>query len=275
MKKITKIILILCSLLCFACQKNDVVENQELISESDINTIQKNTDDSLPLWIPGNYSKLVVVFGHGYETEELQAPVIAELEKNFGLAENKGLIILRTFPENYFNGKKVSSDWLRKSLEKDDVFAIIIIGSPEKTHYTLADLQDNGFSGKVYSIFPQDDILGTESGSEFVLSYKSLGAKLDESPVYVIDTTKDISKLAKSYEEEGMFSGDISKVLIPIIKRLKSVNKKAIPETPKSFVSYLNEGYKEFFADFEISSYVDAQTGIKSLNHYVFGVYDE
>jgi hypothetical protein len=275
MKKITKIILILCSLLCFACQKNDVVENQELISESDINTIQKNTDDSLPLWIPGNYSKLVVVFGHGYETEELQAPVIAELEKNFGLAENKGLIILRTFPENYFNGKKVSSDWLRKSLEKDDVFAIIIIGSPEKTHYTLADLQDNGFSGKVYSIFPQDDILGTESGSEFVLSYKSLGAKLDESPVYVIDTTKDISKLAKSYEEEGMFSGDISKVLIPIIKRLKSVNKKAIPGTPKSFVSYLNEGYKEFFADFEISSYVDAQTGIKSLNHYVFGVYDE
>ena len=237
MKKITKIILILCSLLCFACQKNDVVENQELISESDINTIQKNTDDSLPLWIPGNYSKLVVVFGHGYETEELQVPVIAELEKNFGLAEDKGLIILRTFPENYFNGKKVSSDWLRKSLAEDDVFAIIIVGSPEKTHYTLADLQDNGFSGKVYSIFPQDDVLGTESGSEFVLSYKSLGVKLDESPVYVIDTTKDISKLSKSYEEEGMFSGDISKVLIPIIKRLKSVNKKAIPETPKSFTS--------------------------------------
>ena len=107
MKKITKIILILCSLLCFACQKNDVVENQESISESDINSIQKNTDDSLPLWIPGNYSKLVVVFGHGYETEELQKPVVAELEKNFGLAENKGLIILRTFPENYFNGKNI------------------------------------------------------------------------------------------------------------------------------------------------------------------------
>ena len=136
--------------------------------------------------------------------------------------------------------------------------------------------QNSGFSGKVYSIFPQDNILGTESGSEFVLNYKSLGVKLDESPVYVIDTNKEIStNISKNYEEEGMFTGDITKVLIPIIKRIKSVNKKAIPETPGSFVSYLQEAFKAYFPDFTLTPYVDAQTGIKSLNHYVLGVYDE
>ena len=126
------------------------------------------------------------------------------------------------------------------------------------------------------SHFPQDNILGTESGSEFVLNYKSLGVKLDESPVYVIDTNKEIStNISKNYEEEGMFTGDITKVLIPIIKRIKSVNKKAIPETPGSFVSYLQEAFKAYFPDFTLTPYVDAQTGIKSLNHYVLGVYDE
>ena len=262
-------------LLCFSC-KEEKLDKQTEITVTEIKPTVTIDDSRLPLWIPGEYSKVVIVFGHGYETQELQEPILKELEKNFGLAENQGLILTRTFPATYFNNKKVSADWLRKSLVGEDVFAIITIGAPEKTHFTLADLQDSGFSGKVYSIFPQDNILGTESGSEFVLNYKSLGVKLDESPVYVIDTNKEIStNVSKNYEEEGMFSGDITKVLIPIIKRIKSVNKKAIPETPGSFVSYLQEAYKEFFSDFTLSPYVDAQTGIKSLNHYVLGVYDE
>lgn len=262
-------------LLCFSC-KEEKSDTQTEITEIDIKPNISTEDSQLPLWIPGEYSKVVIVFGHGYETPELQQPVLKELEKNFGLAENKGLLLTRTFPETYFNNKKVSADWLRKSLVGEDVFAIITIGAPEKTHFTLADLQDSGFSGKVYSIFPQDNILGTESGSEFVLNYKSLGVKLDESPVYVIDTNKEIStNISKNYEEEGMFTGDITKVLIPIIKRIKSVNKKAIPETPGSFVSYLQEAFKAYFPDFTLTPYVDAQTGIKSLNHYVLGVYDE
>ena len=81
--------------------------------------------------------------------------------------------------------------------------------------------------------------------------------------------------MAKSYEEEGMFSGDVTKVLIPIIKRLKSVNNKAIPETPSSFVNYLKNNYDEYFPDFTLTPFLDAQTGIKSLNHYVLGIYDE
>ena len=262
--------------LTFSCEKKEIVKNENIEIENQIEPNNSDVISDLPLWIPGDYSKVVVVFGHGYETEESQKEVVSVLENYFGLAENKGLIITRTFPKVYFENKKVSADWLRKSIAKDDVFAIITIGAPEKTHFTLADLQDNGFSGKVYSVFPQDNILGTESGSEFVLSYKSLGVKLDESPVYVIDEAKEISTtMAKSYEEEGMFSGDVTKVLIPIIKRLKSVNNKAIPETPSSFVNYLKNNYGEYFPDFTLTPFLDAQTGIKSLNHYVLGIYDE
>ena len=277
MNKFSKLFFLTCLLLlCVSCQKKEKIDTADVNAEIDIKPNYQNSETQLPLWIPGNYSKVVIVFGHGYETAELQKDVIQKLEKQFGLAENQGLLLTRTFPETYFKNKKVSADWLRKSLVGEDVFAIITVGAPEKTHFTLADLQDNGFTGKVYSVFPQDNILGTESGSEFVLNYKSLGAKLDDSPVYVIDTNKQIStNITKNYEEEGMFTGDISKVLIPIIKRLKSVNKKTIPETPSSFVSFLQESFKEYFSDFTLTPYVDAQTGIKSQNHYVLGVYDE
>jgi hypothetical protein len=39
--------------------------------------------------------------------------------------------------------------------------------------------------------------------------------------------------------------------------------------------NYLREEYKTDFIDSTLTPYVDAQTGIKSLNHYVLGVYDE
>ena len=78
-----------------------------------------------------------------------------------------------------------------------------------------------------------------------------------------------------NYEEEGMFQGDITEILIPIITRIKAVNNQAIPETPVSFAAYLEEAYEENFPDSTLTPYVDAQTGIKSLNHYVLGVYDE
>ena len=275
MNKLQKsIFLIFFIFVCFACENKEVVENQNI--EPEIQFVKTDGLTDIPLWIPGNYPRIAVVFGHGYETEETQVSVLAVLEENFGLAENQGLIIPLTFPKVYFENKRVRNAWLREALVGQDVCAIITLAAPAKTHFALADLQDNGFTGKVYSVFPQDDELGTESGSEFVLKYKSLGIKLDESPVYVIDSDKDIaSVVSKNYEEEASFKQDITKVLIPIIKRIKSYNKSTVPETPANFATYLKKCYEEIFPDSTLTPNVDPQTGIKSLNHYVLGVYDE
>ena len=277
MNRIQKILyIIIIAFLCFSCHQKEVTEEQNIDIEPLTKPAQDNVRTQIPLWIPGDYAKIALVFGHGYETPESQEVVLSILAENFGLAQDEGLILPLTFPEVYFQNKRVRNAWLRETLEGEDVFAIITLAAPEKTHFALADLQDKGFSGKVYSIFPQDNELGTESGSEFVLNYKFLGARLDESPVYVIDETKDVASLInKNYEEEGTFKGDISKVLIPIIKRIKSVNKNVIPETPASFANYIKEEYQTVFPDSTLTPYVDAQTGIKSLNHYVLGVYDE
>lgn len=277
MNKLKKLFLLtLCFLSFVSCEKK--VSEEVVVQEPEVNVepyISSNIKD-IPLWIPGNYPKIAIAFGHGYEDETVRNQVVAVLESQFGLAENGGLIIPLAFPEVYFNNKKVSADWLRKAIQNQDVFAIITVSAPEKTHYSLADLQDNGVSAKVYSVFSQDNELGTESGSEFVLNYKSLGARLDSSDVYVLDENKDIStSVTRNYEEEGMFQGDITEILIPIISRIKAVNNQAIPETPVSFAAYLEEAYEENFPDSTLTPYVDAQTGIKSLNHYVLGVYDE
>lgn len=277
MKKLRFLFLTLfCFISLFACnqKEQDIVAAQEI--EIDIEPTSKNIQSTIPLWIPGDYPKVVIVFGHGYETEEQQKQVLSVLEENFGLAKNDGLIVPLTFPETYFSNKRVRNAWLREALVGQDICAIITLAAPERTHYSLADLQDYGFPAKVYSVFPQDDELGTESGSEFVLNYKSLGARIDESPVYVIDQSKTNSNSSvKNFEEESVFKGDITKVLIPIIKRVKTVNTRAIPETPASFASYLQKSYSEIFLDSTLNPFVDAQTGIKSLNHYVLGVYDE
>lgn len=269
-------LLVLCFLSFVSCEKKISEEAVEQELEVNLDPYISSNIKDIPLWIPGNYSKVAIVFGHGYEDETVRNQVIAVLETQFGLADNGGLIIPLVFPETYFNNKKVSADWLRKALLNQDIFAIITVAAPEKTHYSLADLQDNGFSAKVYSVFPQDNELGTESGSEFVLNYKSLGVRLDTSEVYVLDENKNVSSnLSKNYEEEGMFQGDITTILIPIIHRIKVVNNQAIPETPISFAAYLEKAYEEKFPDSTLTPYVDAQTGIKSLNRYVLGVYDE
>lgn len=277
MKKIKNIIFLFISVMfLFSCDKKETMyfETQEL--EIEIDPTTKNFETSIPLWIPGDYPKIVIVFGHGYEEEDVQKEVLSVLETQFGLADENGLILPLTFPEEYFTNKRVSSDWLIKAIKDENVFAIITVAAPDRTHYSLADLQDNNYPAKVYSVFPQDNILGTESGSEFVLNYKSLGTRIDTSPVYVLDSSKTEPKVStRNFEEDGVFRGDIAQILIPIIRRINSLNNRAMPETTAGFASFLQDAYSKIFLDSTLTPYVDAQTGIKSQNHYVLGVYDE
>ena len=71
MNKLQKsIFLIFFIFLCFACENKEVVENQNI--EPEIQFVKTDGLTDIPLWIPGNYPRIAVVFGHGYETEETQ-----------------------------------------------------------------------------------------------------------------------------------------------------------------------------------------------------------
>jgi hypothetical protein len=85
MNRIQKIFFIMIfAFLCFSCQHKEVVEEQNIDIEPQTKPAQDNVRTKIPLWIPGDYAKVALVFGHGYETPDAQQPVLAVLEENFG-----------------------------------------------------------------------------------------------------------------------------------------------------------------------------------------------
>lgn len=254
----------LCYTGCNVSKKNASTDNEdEFLMESSLINVEGLT--SLPKWIPGNYPRVAIVFGYGYEDDITRNEIILNLATEFGLAENGGLLIPLLFPTEYLTGKRIRTSFLRDVLKDYNLDALILISSPERTHFSLADLQDSGIAYPIYSIFPQDDVLGTESGSSFVLDYKKqFHATDDES-------------LTESYaqmEQDSNFSGDITKIIVPLIKRIQITSKNnTAPELSNSLADNLEFEYKEILGDCEVTPFVDPESGLRSLNHFVLGVY--
>lgn len=253
------------TLFLSACKKKDAVV---IVDEPDPDIIVERPVSQIPKWLPGDYPHVAVVFGVGYETEELQAPVISYLSEEFGLAEDKGLIETFVFPDEYFNGKRIRVSFLKDTLKNCNLCGLVLLGSPDRTHYALSDLVESGISYSVWSIFPvtytSDEILGTECGSFFVLDYKVMGDSASGSDTALMDA---MDKGVKRY------SGDIGDVLTPVIRYIKkSGDGSDGPFSPGDAADYLLKAYKEEFEECSLDKFVEPESGLTALNHYVLGL---
>lgn len=208
----------------------------------------------LPKWIPGDYPRVAVFFGYGYQTEEEQAPVLAELAKEFGLIQEQGLIVPFSFPDVYYTNKKVSSSFIIDYLKEYDLMALILVGSPDRIHYSLADLQDEEVTYPIFSIFPQDDVTGTEAGSFLVLDWHESASEEGDEEL-----------------ENAGFTGDLRNILIPLIHTIKGNIRKGIQENAAAFADELAHQMTDTMPGITIRHYVDPETGIKAFNHFVLG----
>lgn len=208
----------------------------------------------LPKWIPGNYQRIAVFFGYGYQTAEEQAPVLAELSEEFGLFEDRGLIVPFEFPEVYYTNKKVSSSFILDYLDGYDLMALILVGSPEKIHYSLADLQDAEADFPIFSVFPQDDVVGTEAGSFLVLDWEASASEEGDENL-----------------ENAGFTGDLGDILIPLIHTIKGTARKGLQEDAADFSEDLTTELKDHLPNLTMRHYVDPANGIKAYNHFVLG----
>lgn len=243
----------LLALILTGCSKNssDVLSD----SEADIQ-IPVSAEEilELPKWIPGDYKRVAVFFGYGYQTEEEQAPVLEELAEEFGLIKDRGLIIPFSFPDVYYTNKKVSSSFILDYLDGYDLMALILVGSPEKIHYSLADLEDIEVTYPIFSIFPQDDVTGTEAGSFLVLDWQDSASQEGDEGL-----------------ENAGFTGDLGNILIPLIHTVKNDERKGLQENAVSFSEALASAISGYFPTLSIQHYVDPETGIKAYNHFVLG----
>ncbi|OJF77131.1 MAG: hypothetical protein BKP49_03075 [Treponema sp. CETP13] len=259
MKRIIKDSYLYVVLICFgiglfvSCSHKTKAEISPLILEPQmVQTTEKNQNSIIKK--PGrNFQSVhvggtvVLLLGYGYNSEDVILDVKDEIKKNFGLSEEDGSLYCLQFPGDFMVGSNGSISLLSKKLENRDIAALLILGAPPGTHKQLAELQDEDCSYPVFSLFSQDDILGTEAGSTIVFDIPSSRNNMF------------------SEEETVVFEGDICDVILPLIAGVL-----------QGWKSFRNNDYRLYVSDqilsnsgYTVVQYIDPETGIKSENHYI------
>ena len=142
---------------------------------------------------------------------------------------------------------------INKKANFSNIAGIITIGAPENTHYALAKLQDSDYKNPIFSVFPQDDILGTESGSTLVIDYMPI-------------TDKDNNTEHRGLEEVNTsYPDNIFPVIAPLINA--SLDWQSIKKDDL-LIPALRKTYNAS-TECSFSVYLDPQTKIRAKNHYV------
>ena len=196
---------------------------------------------------------IVVVLGYGYNDDTNIAKIKQSLNSNFGLEteEKSGLISIFVYPTDFMVAGKKRISSLADRIEDKNLVGMVILGSPEDMHIALSKIQDKTEDGKipypVFTLFSQDDVLGSESTSDFVLDYAHKtntieGEVTDFIPDF--DATKIlINAISEMIELREPLKADSN--LLPFVQKLLDKKRNVI-------------------------HYVDGETGLQSINHFIF-----
>jgi len=188
--------------------------------------------------------EICVLFGYGFNSPNFYSAIIQNLDSLYGLESNGGIIMPVIFPDEI---KKISL--LREMLDERNIRGVVILGAPEGTNYVFARLQDE-YDGKlpypVFSLFPQDDILGQESTCDFVLEYerKAEEESMEEQILQQIDS-------------------DANEIIMRAIAFALNCEEPLSPDTS------LHEFVQEIVGKRKVIRYTDSETLIPSSNHFV------
>jgi hypothetical protein len=193
---------------------------------------------------------ICILFGYGYNDPNFVRGMTDELYKKYGAAENGGLILPLVFPDSFKHGTKSIAAELPLFMADKNVRGVILLGAPENTNYGIAHLQDNYDdipSFPVFSFFSQDDVSGMEATADFVLD-KAQEADIDGA-------VKD--------ESEQLFVKDAPDMIRKSVKYIMALDA-PLPKD-KDLLTHL----KNIAGKVSISRYVDPDTGLLSVNHFV------
>ena len=244
MKKIIVYSLMAIALLCItSCSKKKEKRTVSADSEFQQGTNASSDGEEIINWT-NEQGCICVLFGEGFNSGDVYEKMLNRLSAVYGLDENGGLLHPILFPDDLKN--KIGN--LYSYLKDVDMRGLILLGSPAGTHDQLAKFQDEegGRTFPIFSFFPLDEILGQEYTCDFVLEYeRSVQAQVDSTEVeQKIDTdAQDIVFNAVKYM--GLLSG------------------------PLPMNDSLREHIQNIVGERKIKRYVDHDTGIQSMNHYV------
>ncbi len=246
-----------CFLLIFlieitACSKSSGITTTKDSFELKISSTPRLVLEKSQKWRPA-LKKICVVFGYGYNDKKIVSEIKNKLADEFGLDKDGGRIIPCVFPADFKYAGSSRISLLAGMLENKNMEGILILGAPEYTHNALLKISSY-YGGKipypVFSLFPQDDVLGIEATSDFVLEHPQTNTTLDE----------------ESAEEEQPVTIDkhVYTMIESCIKYMQYVSE-PLPED-----EHLHSLVQKIIGiGNSITRYRDPDTGLQSINHFV------
>jgi hypothetical protein len=194
---------------------------------------------------------ICIVFGYGYNDENFVQSTITELGIKYGLESNGGLILPLRYPEDFKHGGSGRISILPELLEDKHIGGIILLGAPENTHNTLSRMKTNyngSFPYPIFSYFPQDDVLGMEYVSDFVLENAQ--------------ASKNTESLQD--EQEQVLTNDVTALLDSSIRCI------TLLDSPLQADDNLHAQVQAIVGKMgKVNRYTDPETGLQSINHFV------
>ena len=197
---------------------------------------------------------MAIVFGEGYNDENFIAGTVELLSQKYGLEKDAGLVWPIIFPDDFLVAGKLRISSFPNILSDKKLCGLIIIGAPEKLNISLNKVRElmdepGANSYPVYSLFSQDDVLGTEAGSELVFDF-------------LMNNLNDEDSLNE--EISNPYMDDVPYLLIDAISSLLSYRIQKDSGLKNSEIAQ-----NTFGSQWNIQPYYDAESGIKSYNHFV------
>lgn len=222
---------------------------------------KEEVEQNLPLWNPVE-NHIAILFGYGYNDKTFVDSICNNLAVKYGLESEDGLILPLVYPDDFIVQGSVAriSNLLSLIVDKK-CKALITLGAPEYTHRTLAKIQDENIDCTVISLFSQDDILGTEAGSYLVFDFTEDELILTENSEQTANlSSQDLINLTNDTQLKHLDKMNfiVSKV-VELLETPLLMENKDIPQIATNI----------FGSDWEVSSFLDADTGLRARNHFV------
>ncbi|MCR4821834.1 MAG: hypothetical protein K5873_03060 [Treponema sp.] len=196
---------------------------------------------------------IVLVLGYGYNDAESIIKITQSLNKNFGVEteDQAGLISIFVYPADFMVAGKERISSLADRIEDKNLAGMVILGAPEGLHIALSKIQDKAEGGKIsypiFTFFSQDDVLGTESTSDFVLDYAHKTNNIEG----------EVTDFIPDFDAQAIVTNAISK-MIELREPL---------EADKNLIKFVQSLLEK---DKTVIHYVDGETGLQSINHFIF-----
>jgi hypothetical protein len=150
------------------------------------------------------------------------------------------------FPDDVRIGNTPRISLLYERLNSFELAGAVLLGSPENTHSALGKLVDSQGAFPIVSIFSQDDQLGTEALSDFVIDF--------EMP---------------KETEEYMESNTMPMIADAKVLAARAVYYVSLLDAPPVKNAELRVHAAQMFNEWQVLPFLDAETGMHPVNHFI------